>query len=113
MRISLPGLIFVVLIAAAIESAFGGMVRRAGQRSGAWVGRKLFGPRAPEPTSEVVVLCRDESSFGGVELRRDATGILLAAPKLLPDDGPPVKLEGDLWVPGDNIRAVQIVGGIQ
>jgi hypothetical protein len=108
-RVNLPNLILVVLIAAAVESAFGGMVRRAGLRSGAWVGQRLFGPRAPEPTREVVVLCRDESSFGGVELRRDTTGILLAAPKLLPDDGPPVKLEGDLWVPADNVRAVQIV----
>jgi len=64
----------------------------------------------PEPTREVVILCRDDSSFGGVELRRDAAGILLGAPKLLPDDGPPVKLEGDLWVPATNIRAIQIIG---
>ena len=67
--------------------------------------------RSPQPSPELVVLCRDESSFGGVELRRDSAGILLAAARLLPDDGPPVQLEGDLWIPAANVRAVQIVTG--
>ena len=67
--------------------------------------------KVPQPTHELIVLCRDDSSFSGVELRTDSAGILLAAPRLLPDDGPPVKLEGDLRIPADNIRAVQIVTG--
>ena len=74
-----------------------------------WRPRKVL----PPTTREVVVLCRDESSFGGVELRRDTTGILLAAPKLLPDDGPPVPLAHDLHIPADNIRAVQIITHVE
>ncbi len=74
-----------------------------------WQPRKFI----PPTTREVVVLCRDESSFGGVELRRDATGILLAAPKVLPDDGPPVPLAHDLHIPADNIRAIQIITHVE
>jgi hypothetical protein len=70
-----------------------------------WIRRR----HTPPYTSEVIVLCRDETSFGGVELRRDSAGILLGAVRSLPDDGPPVPMVGDLWIPASNVRAVQIV----
>lgn len=65
--------------------------------------------RPPEHTQEVVVHCRDDTSFGGVELRSDSSGILLGAPRSLPDEGPPVPMVGDLRIPAANVRAVQIV----
>jgi hypothetical protein len=67
----------------------------------------------PKHTSEVIVHCRDEASFAGVELRRDSSGILLGAARSLPDEGPPVPMIGDLWIPASNVRAVQIVPGLE
>jgi hypothetical protein len=98
LRISLPVLILGVLILVAVVA----LAQRA------WRDYQA-GQALPEPVRRVIVHTRDDRSFEGVDLHNGTDGMLLAAPKVIPDEGPPVDMMGDLWIPSSNIRAVQIV----
>lgn len=62
-----------------------------------------------QPAPSVIVHLSDGGqSIEGVQLRRDAAGVLLGAPKMLGEGADrDVPLAGEVWVPARNIRMVQ------
>ena len=69
------------------------------------VGQK---PKPVQPSPNVIVHTIDDRSIEGVQLRRDAAGILLGAPKMLGEGADrDVPLAGEVWIPIINVRMVQ------
>ena len=84
-------LILVALLTAALGLTVGAVLRPS------WL-------RRSRPALPVIVHTRDDQSLKGVQVRRSRDGILLGAPELVPEDGPPMPLAGQTWVPMGNVR---------
>lgn len=59
------------------------------------------------PSPNVIVHTRDDKSIEGIQLRRDGSGILLGAAKLLGEGAEQDVALTQTWVPIQNVRFVQ------